>query len=93
MAPYDSLQEDEMEEEDIDFSDLNEQYEVRLESSLDAFCVIDGLPVVPEDSKPKLVKFIQRKLNQSVLHMRCIGLWLTMLEESGRSAKTLSLCL
>ncbi|KAI9728967.1 MAG: Translation initiation factor 3 subunit b [Chrysothrix sp. TS-e1954] len=65
MAPsYDNLPDDNMEEEELDFSDLNEQYEVRLESSLDAFCVIDGLPVVPEDSKPKLVKYIQRKLNQ-----------------------------
>lgn len=27
--------------------DLNEQFEVRLESGYDAFVVIDGLPVVP----------------------------------------------
>ncbi|KAI9850408.1 MAG: Translation initiation factor 3 subunit b, partial [Pleopsidium flavum] len=45
------------EEEEIDFSDLREQYEVRLEEGLDAFVVIDGLPIVPEDSKQKLVKF------------------------------------
>ena len=64
MAPsYDNLPDEGVEEEEIDFSDLNEQYEVRLESSLDAFCVIDGLPVVPEESKPKLVKFVLRKLN------------------------------
>ena len=25
--------------------------------------VVDGLPVVPEDSKQKLVKFLMRKLN------------------------------
>lgn len=43
--------------------DLREQYEVRLEEGLDAFVVIDGLPVVPEDSKAKLVKFLLRKLN------------------------------
>lgn len=34
-----------------------------MEEGLDAFVVMDGLPVVPEDSKPKLVKFLLRKLN------------------------------
>lgn len=43
--------------------DLQEQYEVRLEEGLDAFVVIDGLPVVPEESKSKLVKFLMKKLN------------------------------
>jgi translation initiation factor 3 subunit B len=53
---------DEFDDDDIDFSDLREQYEVRLEEGLDAFVVLDGLPRVPEDSKGKLVKFIIRKL-------------------------------
>ena len=43
--------------------DLREQHEVRLEQGLDAFVVIDGLPVVPEESKSKLVKFLLKKLN------------------------------
>ena len=43
--------------------DLREQYDVRMEQGLDAFVVIDGLPVVPEDSKQKLVKFLLKKLN------------------------------
>jgi translation initiation factor 3 subunit B len=34
-----------------------------LEEGLDAFVVIDGLPVVPEENKQKLVKFLLRKLN------------------------------
>ncbi|KAF3940232.1 hypothetical protein ABW19_dt0206482 [Dactylella cylindrospora] len=50
------------EDEDIDFSDLREQYEVRLEEGLDTFVVVDGLPKVPEDNKPKLVKFLVKKL-------------------------------
>ncbi|EGX50728.1 hypothetical protein AOL_s00054g814 [Orbilia oligospora ATCC 24927] len=49
-------------EEEIDFSDLREQYEVKLEEGLDTFVVIDGLPKVPEDNKPKLVKFLVKKL-------------------------------
>lgn len=27
--------------------------------------VVDGLPVVPEDSKPKLVKFLIKQLNKA----------------------------
>ena len=36
---------------------------MRLEEGLDAFVVIDGLPVIPADSKPKLIKFLLKKLN------------------------------
>ncbi|KAF3926348.1 hypothetical protein AA313_de0202185 [Arthrobotrys entomopaga] len=50
------------EDEEIDFSDLREQYEVKLEEGLDTFVVVDGLPKVPEDNKPKLVKFLVKKL-------------------------------
>ncbi|KAI9832407.1 MAG: Translation initiation factor 3 subunit b [Sarea resinae] len=67
MAPsFENLSEEDDsydEEEELDFSDLREQYEVRLEQGLDAFVVIDGLPVVPEDSRQKLIKFLLRKLN------------------------------
>lgn len=44
-------------------TDLKAQYEVKLEEGLDAFVVIDGLPVVPEESKQKLIKFLLKKLN------------------------------
>jgi len=50
-------------EEEIDFSDLKEQYDVRLEQGLDAFVVVDGLPVVPEASKQKLITYITKKMN------------------------------
>ena len=50
-------------DEEIDFSDLRNQHEVRLEEGLDTFVVVDGLPVVPEDSRPKLVKFLLKRLN------------------------------
>lgn len=50
-------------EEEVDFSDLKEQYDVRLEQGLDGFVVIDGLPIVPEEKKPQLIKFLLKKLN------------------------------
>lgn len=34
-----------------------------MEEGLDAFVVIDGLPVVSADSKMKLIKFLLKKLN------------------------------
>lgn len=53
---------DDDDEDQVDFSDLREQYEVRMEEGLDTFIVIDGLPKVPGPSKEKLVKFLLRKL-------------------------------
>ena len=44
--------------------DLREQYEVRLEEGLDAFVVVDGLPTVTETLRPKLVKFLLKKLTE-----------------------------
>jgi translation initiation factor 3 subunit B len=44
-------------------TDLRERFEVQLEQGLDGFVVIDGLPEVTEETKPKLVKFLLRKLN------------------------------
>ncbi|ROT37068.1 eukaryotic translation initiation factor 3 subunit B [Sodiomyces alkalinus F11] len=70
MAPsFDHLREadlddDDYDEEEIDISDLREKYEVQLEQGYDAFVVIDGLPEVNEEQKPKLVKFLLKKLNQ-----------------------------
>ncbi|PYI30627.1 eukaryotic translation initiation factor 3 subunit B [Aspergillus indologenus CBS 114.80] len=66
MAPsFDTLSEQDLheeEEEEIDFSDLKEQFEVKLDEGLDTFVVIDGLPIVPEESRQKLIKFLLRKL-------------------------------
>ncbi|KAF2842897.1 eukaryotic translation initiation factor 3 subunit B [Patellaria atrata CBS 101060] len=65
MAPsYDNLDaEEELDDIEIDYSDLRDAYEVRLEEGLDAFVVIDGLPIVNEEQKEKLIKFLLRKLN------------------------------
>ncbi|KAG9785678.1 translation initiation factor eIF-3b, partial [Aureobasidium melanogenum] len=67
MAPsFDKLSEHDFEddvEENIDFSDLKERYDVRMEEGLDTFVVIDGLPIVSEEQKPKLIKFLLKRLN------------------------------
>lgn len=67
MAPsFDHLpdpEEEEYDEEELDFSDLKEKYEVQMQQGLDTFVVVDGLPKVPEANKPKLIKFLLRRLN------------------------------
>lgn len=69
MAPsFDHLREadlddDEFNEDEIDFSDIRERFEVSLEKGYDTFVVVDGLPAVNEEQKPKLVKFLLKKLN------------------------------
>jgi translation initiation factor 3 subunit B len=66
MAPsFDHLpdpEDDEYDEEELDFSDLQEKFQVTLQSGLDTFVVVDGLPKVTEETKPKLIKFLLRKL-------------------------------
>lgn len=68
MAPsFDHLPDPEDEEydedEEIDMSDLVERFEVQLEQGLDAFVVVDGLPEVTAETRPKLIKFLKRKLD------------------------------
>lgn len=70
MAPtatYDHLRnvddDDDFDENEVDVSDLREKYEVALDQGYDCFVVVDGLPTVTEEQKPKLVKFLQKKLN------------------------------
>lgn len=50
-------------EDDLDFSDLQEKFQVQMQQGLDTFVVVDGLPKVTEETKPKLIKFLLRKLN------------------------------
>jgi translation initiation factor 3 subunit B len=58
-----NLDDEEFNEDEVDISDLKQKYEVQLESGLDTFVVVDGLPKVNEEQKPKLVKFLLKKLN------------------------------
>lgn len=57
------LDDDEFDEDEVDVSDLHEKYQVTLDQGYDHFVVVDGLPKVNEAQKPKLVKFLQKKLN------------------------------
>lgn len=90
MAPsFDHLREadlddDEYDEDEVDISDLRAKYEVQLEQGFDTFVVIDGLPVVTEEQKPKLVKFLLKKLN-TVGRVREESVEMPMEGEDGKS--------
>jgi len=87
MAPsYENLpiDDEDFDESQIDFTDIEEQYQVRLDEGLDAFVVVDGLPKVPEESKGKLVKFILRKLNTAG-KVKEDGVYMPLNEETGQT--------
>jgi translation initiation factor 3 subunit B len=86
---YDQLPEgDEIDESEIDFSDLREQFQVRLEEGLDAFIVLDGLPITPEENIEKLKRFITKKLNP-VGRIRENGFYMPLTENEPRKSKGL----
>ncbi|KAG8525270.1 Translation initiation factor 3 subunit b [Bacidia gigantensis] len=88
MAPgFNTLREDDDgydSADDLDFSDLREQYDVRLEQGLDSFVVVDGLPLVESGNKAKLQKFLTGKLNASGFKIKDEGFYMPM-GENGKS--------
>ncbi|EFR03543.1 hypothetical protein MGYG_06539 [Nannizzia gypsea CBS 118893] len=66
MSTFDTLTEQDLQQDEveIDFSDLKAEFEVRLEEGLDTFVVFDGLPIVSEDNKAKLIKFLLKKIKK-----------------------------
>ena len=59
------LDDEEFNEDDIDISDLRAKYEVQLEQGYDTFVVVDNLPEVDEAQKPRLVRYLLKKLQQA----------------------------
>ena len=57
---------------------------MRLESGLDGFILADGLPVVPEESVPKLQKFLLKQLN-SAGKIKEDGFIMPLDEETGKT--------
>jgi translation initiation factor 3 subunit B len=51
--------------EDVDFSDLEEQYAIPEDDSLDRFIVLDGAPIAPESKIPILTKVLTKFLSSA----------------------------
>ncbi|CAG8453165.1 798_t:CDS:2 [Diversispora eburnea] len=47
-------------EDDIDFTDIEEKYQVPFEEGFDTIIVVDNVPIVDESKKDKLLKFIKK---------------------------------
>ena len=65
-------------------TDLQAQYEVRMEEGLEAFVVVDGIPIVDSDQKSKLVKFLLKRLN-TVGKTREDAIYMPINEETGKT--------
>lgn len=48
--------------DDIDFSDLEEKYEVNI--GLDNYIIVDGAPIAPEAKVPVLIKVLRKLFSQ-----------------------------
>lgn len=57
--------EEDFDDDEIDYSDLQEAYDVQLDEGFDTFVVIDGLPKVPADSADRLQTFLLKKLKSA----------------------------
>ncbi|KIW01635.1 uncharacterized protein PV09_06822 [Verruconis gallopava] len=57
--------EEEFDEDEIDYSDLREQYDIKLDEGFDTFVVIDGLPRVPQENVERLKNFVLKKLRSA----------------------------
>ncbi len=97
MAPFfeplreADLDDSDFDEDEVDISDLRDKYEVQLEQGFDSFVVVDGLPSVTEEQRPKLVKFLLKKMNQ-VGKTKEDKIEMPM-GDDGKSLRFVSLCL
>ena len=57
--------EEDFDDDEIDYSDLREAYDVQLDEGFDTFVVIDGLPQVPAESVDRLTTFLLKKLKSA----------------------------
>lgn len=57
---------------------------MRLEEGLDAFTIVDGLPIVTTENKAKLEKYIKGKLSTPSFKLKEDGFYMP-LNESGKS--------
>ncbi|PWN27073.1 translation initiation factor eIF-3b [Jaminaea rosea] len=55
-----------LDDEDIDFSDIEQKYAVRFDEGLDHVVVIDNVPVVDDAKKGKLFDIIQKRIKSQV---------------------------
>jgi translation initiation factor 3 subunit B len=56
-------------EEDIDFSDIEERYQLSFEEGFDNIVVVDNIPLVDETKEEKLIQFL-RKIFKNVGEIR-----------------------
>ncbi|CAG8571632.1 2838_t:CDS:2, partial [Scutellospora calospora] len=60
MPGFDNIRQLPQSIEEIDYSDIEEKYQVPFEDGFDTIIVVDNVPIVDESKKDKLLKFIRK---------------------------------
>ncbi|GAO47093.1 hypothetical protein G7K_1305-t1 [Saitoella complicata NRRL Y-17804] len=72
---------DRYDDEEIDFSDLEEKFQVPFEEGFDTLVLVDGAPVVPDEKREVLLK-VMKKLFSSAGKVKDDGIFMPMEENS-----------
>lgn len=65
-------------EEDIDFSDIYEKHQVKVEDDLDTIVVVDGAPIVDENKEEKLLTVLKKLFTKGAGEIKEGGMWMPM---------------
>lgn len=65
-------------EEDINFDDIYEKYEVSTENDFDTIVVVDGAPIVDEAKQEKLITVLTKLFTKGAGEIKENGIWMPM---------------
>lgn len=65
-------------EEDINFDDIYEKYEVDSENDFDTIVVVDGAPIVDEVKQEKLITVLTKLFTKGAGEIKENGIWMPM---------------
>lgn len=65
-------------EEDINFDDIYEKYEIDSENDFDTIVVVDGAPIVDEAKQEKLITVLTKLFTKGAGEIKENGIWMPM---------------
>jgi translation initiation factor 3 subunit B len=76
-------------EEDINFDDIYEKYEISTENDFDTIVVVDGAPIVDEAKEEKLMAVLTKLFSKGAGEIKENGIWMPMTpNEEGKKASS-----
>jgi translation initiation factor 3 subunit B len=65
-------------EEDINFDDIYEKYEIDSENDFDTIVVVDGAPIIDEAKQEKLITVLTKLFTKGAGEIKENGIWMPM---------------